>query len=155
VHITTSTPADGPGEFGNRLNPKLELFDSTGGLVANGTPLADGRNEAIFYTVLASGFMSVRVSGEATTTGEYVLTVSGNTAPPPPGVNPLPTAFDFDFGGTQYMQCFRDVQRGGDIDDGVDVGGTNHRALNFTGLTGSSGATWLTVYDPTPDDTTP
>src|SRR5262249_25005082 len=74
-----------------------------------------------------------------------------SSAPP----EPCPSMFDFDFSGTEYTDCFRDVQRGGDIDDNVDVSGTNHRALNFRGSTGSAGATWLTVYDATPDDTTP
>ena len=45
--------------------------------------------------------------------------------------------------------------RGGDIDAGDDLGGTNHPALNFTGSAGSSGATWLTVYDATPATSTP
>jgi sugar lactone lactonase YvrE len=63
--------------------------------------------------------------------------------------------FDFDFSGTQYTDCFRDVLRGGGINDGADLGGTSHSALNFTGSTGSSGATWLTVYDATPATVTP
>jgi hypothetical protein len=63
-----------------------------------------------------------------------------------------PDAFDFDFSGTQYADCFRDVHRGTQIEAGLDVT-TGHAALVFTGLTGSAGATWLTVYDATP--TTP
>src|SRR5262249_34740533 len=50
LHIRTVTPADGPGEFGNTLNPRIELFDATGVLVATGVPLADGRNEEIAFT---------------------------------------------------------------------------------------------------------
>jgi hypothetical protein len=61
-----------------------------------------------------------------------------------------PTTFDFDFSGTQYADCFREVHRGGQIDAGLDVGGTGHDSLVFTGLTGAGGATWLTVYDATP-----
>jgi hypothetical protein len=36
------------------------------------------------------------------------------------------------------------------IDIGLDLGGTGHAALNFTGSTGSAGDTWITVYDPAP-----
>jgi hypothetical protein len=66
-----------------------------------------------------------------------------------------PSTFDIDFGGTQYADCFRDVLRGGDIDEGPDVGGTNHSSLVITGSTGSGGATWLTLYDDTPGTTSP
>jgi hypothetical protein len=66
-----------------------------------------------------------------------------------------PTTFDFDFSGTQYADCFRDVQRGGQIDAGPDVGGTDHPSLVFTGSIGSAGATWLTVYADTPSTPAP
>jgi sugar lactone lactonase YvrE len=86
--------------------------------------------------------------------GLYVVDEANNRAlkylPPP-----CPTTFTFDFSGAQYDQCFRDVQRGGEIDDGLDVGNTGHSSLRFTGLTGSGGATWLTVYDATPTTPTP
>jgi len=45
---------------------------------------------------------------------------------------------------------FRDVRRANGIDIGLDLGGTGHAALNFTGSTGSAGDTWITVYDPAP-----
>ena len=58
--------------------------------------------------------------------------------------------FDFDFSGTQYEDCFRDVHQGGLINAGPDVGPlANHSSLVFTGQTGSGGASWLTVYDAT------
>ncbi len=66
-----------------------------------------------------------------------------------------PSTFDLDFGGTQYADCFRDVLRGGDVDAGPDVGGTDHSSLVFTGSTGWSGATWLTLYDDTPGTAAP
>jgi len=58
-----------------------------------------------------------------------------------------PDTFAFNFSGSQYAKCFRDVQRGEQIDAGLE-GSTN--ALVFTGAAGSGGATWLTVYDATP-----
>jgi hypothetical protein len=46
---------------------------------------------------------------------------------------------------------FRDVRRPNGITIGLDLGGTNHQALNFTGNAGAAGDTWITVYDPAPD----
>jgi hypothetical protein len=54
------------------------------------------------------------------------------------------------FSGTQYTDDFTDILRGAQInDDGaLDLGGTGHTALNFTGSTGSAGDTWLTKWTP-------
>ena len=52
-------------------------------------------------------------------------------------------------------QPFRDVRRAADIDLGADLGGTGTTALNFKGLTGSAGDTWITVYDVDPSNATP
>jgi hypothetical protein len=74
LQLETSTPADGPGAFGNTLDPHLQLFDAANNLVAAGTPLADGRNESIAVNGLtAGGTYYVRVSAENNTTGEYYL----------------------------------------------------------------------------------
>src|SRR5262249_55937373 len=85
LRLETSTPADGPNEFVNTLNPHLELYDGTGTtLIASGTPLADGRNEFLAVSGLTAGATyKVRVTGEGTTKGEYFL-----------GVNFLPLALD-------------------------------------------------------------
>jgi len=63
------------------------------------------------------------------------------------------TASFFDpltFTDSQYTECFTDVRRGADInDDGaLDLGGTGHTALNFTGGAGPAGDTWLTKFSP-------
>ena len=50
------------------------------------------------------------------------------------------------------MTDFRDVRRASDINQGPDLGGTGHEAMNFTGSVASSGDTWITVYDATPAD---
>ena len=47
------------------------------------------------------------------------------------------------------------MRRPADINVGPDLGGTAHTAMNFTGTIGSSGDTWITVYDTTPGDSTP
>ena len=62
--------------------------------------------------------------------------------------------YHFDFGGSEYPDCFRDAQvpRGGRIAPGTDLGGWGHTALNITGSAGAGGATWLTVVDQAPGD---
>ena len=83
----TSTPADGPGEFVNTLDPHIELFDSTGTtLIATGDPLEDGRNESINVSGLpAPATFLVRVTSEGSTSGEYFL---GTGVPPFSGFLP-------------------------------------------------------------------
>jgi hypothetical protein len=64
----------------------------------------------------------------------------------------LPTGlYHFDF-ASSYPECFREVQRGGGITPGMDLGPTGHTSLNITGSAGSGGATWLTVVDQAPLD---
>jgi hypothetical protein len=57
---------------------------------------------------------------------------------------------NYNFSGTQYTTDFTDVRRGAQInDDGaLDLGGTGHTALNFTGSAGAAGDTWLTKWTP-------
>ena len=77
VQLDTSTPADGPGEFVNTLDPHIELYDAADHLIATGTALADGRNETIRATGLTPGATYyVRVTTEHNTTGEYILGVT-------------------------------------------------------------------------------
>jgi hypothetical protein len=66
-----------------------------------------------------------------------------------------PLAFDFDFSGGEYVDCFRELLRGSEISDGPDLGGTGHFAVNFKGSTGSTPAIWLTVLDATPENPDP
>src|SRR5262249_42809963 len=75
LQFETSTPADGPGEFVNTLDPHIELFDSAGTtLIATGAPLEDGRNESIDVSGLpAPATYLVRVMSEGGTNGEYFL----------------------------------------------------------------------------------
>jgi hypothetical protein len=81
LKFETSTPADGPGEFVNTLDPHIELYDSTGAtLIATGEPLEDGRNESINVSGLpAPATYLIRVTSEGDTEGEYFL---GTGAPP-------------------------------------------------------------------------
>src|SRR5262249_49415417 len=77
LRFSTSTPADGPGQFVNTLNPHIELYDPSNTLVATGVVQADGRNEVIQYTPLVAGNYRVRVTAEGSTTGEYFLSTAG------------------------------------------------------------------------------
>ena len=79
ITFVSRTPADGPGEFVNTLDPQLELLDPSGAVVATGTALADGRNERISYQALVTGTYRLRVSSEGSTGGEYYI--SRNVAP--------------------------------------------------------------------------
>jgi hypothetical protein len=53
-------------------------------------------------------------------------------------------------GGSEVVPAltdFRDVRRAGDINPGLDLGGTGYPAINLTGSTGAAGDGWITVYD--------
>ena len=74
ISLETSTPADGPGEFVNTLNPHIELYNPANVLIGGGVSLADGRNESLVANGLAPGTYRVRISSENLTSGEYFLT---------------------------------------------------------------------------------
>ena len=59
--------------------------------------------------------------------------------------------YHFDF-ASSYPECFREVQRGGGITPGMDLGLTGHTSLNITGSAGAGGGTWLTIVDQVPGD---
>jgi hypothetical protein len=73
LRLETGTPGDGPGEPGNILNPRIELYDPSDTLVASGTLMGDGRNEFIQYQPLVTGLYRGRITGEAGSGGEYFL----------------------------------------------------------------------------------
>ncbi len=76
LEISTDLPAVGDGEFVNTLDPKIELYDPSGALVASDDNGLDGLNATLSYLAPAGGTYRVRVvgiSGE----GDYVLTIDG------------------------------------------------------------------------------
>jgi len=79
LQITTTTPGGDTGEPNNTLVPKLELFTSSGLLVAsnqNGAP--DGRNAQIVYQVPTGSAGSYRIVVTAVSgAGEYTLAATG------------------------------------------------------------------------------
>ena len=89
LHISTATPADGPGEFANTLSPGIRLYDPASNLIAvdNGSA-PDGRNSIINFVASVSGIYRAEVRSGDGSTGEYVLTVTGNTGTPRPAFSP-------------------------------------------------------------------
>jgi hypothetical protein len=84
----TATPGAGPGEFGNTLDPMLNVYDPNGNLVASDDNSApDGVNARVSYTVPTGGaglyFVEIRPSPltPTPTHGEYVLTIQGPNTP--------------------------------------------------------------------------
>ncbi len=85
IRLETDTPADEAGEFVNLLDPRLELYDSAGNLVAaNDDGAPDLRNAKISYRVPSSagGTYYIRVAREGDTKGEYILSVKGADVTP-------------------------------------------------------------------------
>jgi subtilisin family serine protease len=80
----THTPGDGPGVFPNNWNPKLELLDAAGTVVASDDNGAgDGKNALLSFTPTADGLYTIRVSTVGVATGWFVLSTTGvaNQAP--------------------------------------------------------------------------
>jgi hypothetical protein len=93
LHFFTTTPGDDlTGEPRNTLDPHIQLYyTSTTVPVATGTPLADGRNEQITYTVAAGagGTYRIRVTNQGNTQGEYFLDPDVLPTPAAPiGIDP-------------------------------------------------------------------
>ncbi|HVK10152.1 MAG TPA: pre-peptidase C-terminal domain-containing protein, partial [Gemmataceae bacterium] len=87
LEVATATPGGGAGAFVNLLDPVIRVYNAAGVLVAtndNGAP--DGRNAELKYKVPKGGagtyYIEVTSAGSAAgfTSGEYVLSVKGNTA---------------------------------------------------------------------------
>ncbi len=77
IRLSTYTLGDGPGEFVNSLNPRLNLYLYLGSpqatlVAANDDGAADGRNALLTYTAPADGIYAAQIS-TGVTRGEYVL----------------------------------------------------------------------------------
>ncbi len=111
VTIRTETPGDEAGEFVNRLDPVIRLYDPSGELAAdedNGHP--DERNVILQHMAETSGIYEVHVAASRNTQGEYVLQVEGQSESVPsfsvsamtpadgsetnPGLRQITVAFD-------------------------------------------------------------
>ncbi len=83
LSLQSSTPSDQGGQFPNTASLEIELFDSFGNLVAVGTKLSDGRNEALFFNAPITGAYHIKVIEDPGGAGEYYVAV--NTASYPSG----------------------------------------------------------------------
>jgi hypothetical protein len=122
--ITTSTPGDGANQPSNTLNPKIELYNPSGVLVASNSddPAGDGHNARIVNfdtTGQGTGLYRVRVLSEGSTSdpnssNAYTLRITGATGAvggpgtlqavafnPGPGatVTSVPTTYQIQFSG--------------------------------------------------------
>ena len=86
--VETFTPAAGPGQFQNALDPMIILYDEDGLVVASDDNSAsDGRNAALQYRVPRGeeGLYYLAVvagtSGEGMEEGEYYVSVRGSSVP--------------------------------------------------------------------------
>mgnify|MGYP006273526373 FL=1 len=84
VTFQTFLPLTGSANDLNPLDPALELYSLDGQLLASDSGSLDGRNAEIVHTVAADSVFYIRVVAEGGTTGEYGLTVTGNTGGPVP-----------------------------------------------------------------------
>jgi ELWxxDGT repeat protein len=76
IYLATSTP--GGGVLTDNLDPRLELYDPSGTLIAaddNGA--GDGRNASVLLTAPVTGVYTVRLLAASGDTGEYMLTRVG------------------------------------------------------------------------------
>jgi subtilisin family serine protease len=77
--FSTLTPASGPGQFSNQLNPGLQIVGPGGSLIdTSATGLGD---QSITFTADVDGDYIIRVFAEDLNTGEYIL------IDPPAGVS--------------------------------------------------------------------
>jgi fibronectin-binding autotransporter adhesin len=94
LNVATTTPGDGTSATANTLDPKIEVFNSSGTMVAaDDNSAADGRNAQLSYAVPsgAGGTYYIEVlasplTGQPTT-GNYVLAVQGGSANHAPVLN--------------------------------------------------------------------
>jgi hypothetical protein len=86
LNLATSIPSLGTGQFVNNLVPMLQLYNSSGTLVATGTLASDGRNQVLQYLATVPGTYYINVIAQGATSGEFYLSanVSGQTPAPPP-----------------------------------------------------------------------
>jgi methionine-rich copper-binding protein CopC len=102
LNISTSTPFPGSGQFSNTFDPAVNVYDSTGTLLASDDNSApDGRNAQLTFAVPATGAYFIEVVPSPLTAtptqGEYVLNVSGSSVAESPfdvsSTNPAAGAF--------------------------------------------------------------
>ena len=136
--IRTATPGGGPREFVNVLDPKIELYDPAGILVAsNDNGASDGRNALLTYSANVTGTYTVQVLACDQTAGEYVLSVEGHTGflPPFRVTDTIPAQGGILSAGNPSVRI--------DLDDAVLISSLNAADLRVDGIP----ATAVTLLD--------
>ena len=83
LQVETRTPLSGPAQVVDTLKPNLQLYNSSGGLIASGIMLPDGHNQSLLATGLSPGatyYIQV-TPANAGATGEYFLGVAPLATP--------------------------------------------------------------------------
>lgn len=94
IAIATATPGAGSGQFGNALDPFVELYSPANALIAADDNSGGGKNASITVVASVSGLYRVRISGAGGTAGEYILTA-------PPELPPVVSAVQINGGQAQ------------------------------------------------------
>ena len=77
LYLQTSTPVGSRRAVPeHHLGSRSRLYDTFGNLVAVGTKLADGRNEALFFNAPITGQYLIDIYNDPGGAGEYFLSVS-------------------------------------------------------------------------------
>jgi subtilisin family serine protease len=138
LELTTTTPGDAPGEFGNGLDPSLTLYDPAGNLVAfNADSAPDGRNALLTHLAQSTGLYRVFLRAHGAP-GEYVLHIDGATGadPAPMVLSSLPGDGASVLSATTVTLVLSEGLRLDSIDAGdLLVGGLP--AINVTVLSGN------------------
>jgi hypothetical protein len=145
LFFDTTIPSTGPGQFTDNLQPHIELFDPSGTLVASGVVQADGRNEAITFTVPtgAVGAYRVLITGKNGTTGEYFLDPIESSGPPTGVLTPAAGAA----GVFRIRVTGKSGTTGEHLPEPVGSGGPRATVLPPAGVSASSRGTGLSAAD--------
>ena len=91
LHLATSTPGDGPGQFGNQFDPSIHLYNTSHTEVGfDDNSARDGRNAILTFAVPSGGagnyYVDVRPTNVPTagTQASNVWTLNSASTPPRP-----------------------------------------------------------------------
>jgi len=141
LSLTTSTPAGGPGEFVNELDPMLRLYDPSGTSLVSDDNSADGRNALLSYDVPTSGVYYIEVIPSDVgdpTRGEYVLAVDLVKGP---GITVEPTSglITTEDGGTDTFTVALNTEPTANVTIGLSSNDTTEGTVSPTSLTFTAG----------------
>jgi uncharacterized delta-60 repeat protein len=108
LSIATATPVIGLAGASNTLDPQLDLYDSTGTLVASDLNSLDGKNASLSYQSTAGGMYTVRVRSTSGT-GAYVLNVTGASTNAATNDAPFTVLSTSPTAGTTYIDVLTSI----------------------------------------------